>query len=77
MTQERAIRVLAGSMVLISLGLGFLISHWWYVLTAFVGINLIQSGFTGFCLPQKILAKLGFKEEACSQKKNTFSNLSL
>lgn len=69
MTQENGIRILAGSMVLISLALGFFISQWWYLLTAFVGLNLIQSAFTGFCPPQKILAKLGFKEGACPKKK--------
>jgi disulfide bond formation protein DsbB len=68
MTQENGIRILAGSMVLISLALGFFVSQWWYLLTAFVGLNLIQSGFTGFCPPQKLLAKLGFKEGSCSKK---------
>ncbi len=69
MTQEGGIRILAGSMVLISLALGFFISQWWYLLTVFVGLNLIQSGFTGFCPPQKLLAKMGFKEGSCSDKK--------
>ena len=69
MTQERAIRILAGTMVLISLGLGFFVSQWWYLLTVFVGLNLIQSGFTGFCPPQKLLARMGLKEGSCSEKK--------
>ncbi|MFA6293663.1 MAG: DUF2892 domain-containing protein [Victivallales bacterium] len=69
MTQENGIRVLAGTMVLVSLALGFFISQWWYLLTAFVGLNLIQSAFTGFCPPQKILAKLGFKGGSCSEEK--------
>ena len=69
MTQERAIRILAGTMVLIGLGLGFFVSQWWCLLSVFVSVNLIQSGFTGFCPPQKLLAKMGLKEGSCSNQK--------
>jgi hypothetical protein len=62
MTVEGGVRVLAGVMVLISLGLGLLVSEWWFILTAFVGLNLIQSAFTGFCPPTKLLRKLGLKD---------------
>ncbi len=64
MTTERIVRIVAGSFVLLSLGLGvegspiFINSHWlWF--TAFVGANLFQSGFTRFCPLEIILKKLG------------------
>lgn len=62
MTQmEKVIRRLAGVMVTISLALGYFVSPWWFLLTAFVGLNLLQSSFTGWCLAEDILAKLGVK----------------
>lgn len=67
MTIERAIRILAGSFVLISVALGAPGSPLhhdarWLWLTAFVGANLIQSAFTGFCPPAILLRKLGVPE---------------
>lgn len=67
MTIERVVRIVAGFMVLLSLALG----HWhnpnWLWLTAFVGFNLFQSGFTSFCPLVNILKKLGLKEgSGCS-----------
>ncbi len=59
MSIERAIRILAGTMVLISLILATQVNIWWLLLAAFVGINLIQSAFTGFCPAAIILSKLG------------------
>ncbi len=59
MTLENSIRVLAGSMVLVSLALAHWVSPWWLLLTAFVGVNLIQSAFTGFCPAEIVLKKLG------------------
>lgn len=59
MKLENAIRVLAGSFVLLSLVLSQLVSPWWLLLAAFVGVNLIQSAFTGFCPAENILRKLG------------------
>lgn len=59
MKMENAIRILAGSMVLISVALTHFVSPWWLLLAVFVGCNLIQSAFTGFCPAEKILAKLG------------------
>lgn len=74
MTIERAIRVLAGFFVLLSLALGVeaspvFVSPWFLAFTAFVGLNLFQSGFTGFCPPSFLLKRLGFKEDgaACSR----------
>ncbi len=49
MTIDRAVMVFAGTINLASLALGLLVSPYWFLLTAFVGANLIQSAFTGFC----------------------------
>lgn len=66
MTIERIIRIMAGFFVMLSLALGWqgspiFVSEWFLALTAFVGFNLFQSGFTGFCPPEKLLTRLGFK----------------
>ena len=53
-------------MVLISIALVHWVSEWWLILTAFVGINLIQSAFTGFCPPEKLLKKMGIGKESKS-----------
>lgn len=58
MTTERIIRSFAGAVVLASLALGAWVSPYWFWLTAFAGLNLFQSGFTGFCLPEIVLRKL-------------------
>ncbi|TXC67211.1 DUF2892 domain-containing protein [Piscinibacter aquaticus] len=68
MTIERAIRIMAGFFVMLSLALGveaspIFVSPWFLAFTAFVGFNLFQSGFTGFRPPSFLLKKLGFKEE--------------
>lgn len=60
MKTESFVRVLAGSMVLLGLGLAFWVNRWWLLLPAFVGFNLIQSAFTGFCPPTLLLRKLGW-----------------
>lgn len=54
-----AIRRIAGSFVLISLALGWFVSPYWLLFTAFVGLNLLQSSFTHWCLMETILAKTG------------------
>jgi hypothetical protein len=56
--RERIVRTVAGTFVLISLVLAFWVSNYWLWFTAFVGVNLIQSSFTGFCPLEKILDKL-------------------
>ena len=66
MTIERMIRIMAGFFVLLSLALGWhgsplFVSEWFLAFTAFVGLNLLQSGFTGFCPPERLPAKLGLK----------------
>lgn len=61
MTVENAIRILAGTMVLISVALAYFVNQWWLLLACFVGVNLIQSAFTGFCPAEMIFRKLGLK----------------
>jgi len=57
MNIDKLVMRFAGTMVLASLALGWWLSPWWFLLTAFVGANLLQSSFTGFCPLAKILAK--------------------
>jgi len=64
MKTESLVRLLAGSMILLSVVLVYFVSPWWLLLTCFVGVNLIQSAFTGFCPPTLILTKLGWVDEA-------------
>lgn len=59
MSLERAVMAFAGVMVLISVALTQLLSPWWWLLTAFIGLNLLQSAFTGFCPAAMILRRLG------------------
>lgn len=60
MKTENFIRILAGSMVLLSVALARFVSPWWLLFTCFAALNLIQSAFTGFCPPVFILRKLGW-----------------
>ena len=62
MSIERWIRIIAGSFILLSLALAHWVSPWWLLFTAFVGLNLLQSGFTRWCLMEDILRKLGVKD---------------
>lgn len=68
MTINDTIKLIAGSFALISLILGYFLSEYFYLFTAFVAINLIQSSFTKWCLMDIILKRLGVKEsvESCS-----------
>jgi hypothetical protein len=61
MTLERYIRLIAGTFVLASLALGTWVSPYWYLFTAFVGLNLLQSALTKWCLMEDILRKLGVR----------------
>jgi hypothetical protein len=64
MTVERMIRIFAGAFVLVSLALGLWVNQNFFWLTAFVGANLAQSGFTGLCPLASLLRKLGVRESA-------------
>lgn len=59
MKTEAIIRMVAGAMVLSSVGLGHFVHPLWFALTAFVGANLLQSSITGFCPLEWILLKSG------------------
>src|SRR3546814_3527863 len=61
MNLDRAIFAFAGTMILASLALGHFVSPWWHLLTAFVGLNLLQSSFTGFCPAARLFARLGVR----------------
>jgi hypothetical protein len=56
--REKIVRTVAGAFVLISITLAYYFNLNWLWFTAFVGINLIQSSFTGFCPLEKVLDKL-------------------
>ena len=62
MTVERGLRLLAGAIVLVSLGLAHYVSMYWLWLTVFVGLNLFQSAFTNWCPAMAILRALGLKD---------------
>ena len=66
MTTWQTVRVFAGLFILVSLALGLpgsplFVSPWWLALTAFVGLNLLQNGFTHWCPLEIILRKLGMR----------------
>lgn len=61
MNIDRLVMAMAGSFVLISLLLSWIHSSYWLLFTAFVGANLLQSSFTGFCPAVKVFKMLGFK----------------
>ncbi len=58
---EDGVRIIAGSIVIVSLLLGMFVNKWWFFLTLFVGVNLIQSVFTGICPAERVLEKFGLK----------------
>ena len=66
MTSWQLVRIVAGIFILLSLALGIpgsplFVSPWWLAFTAFVGANLLQSGFTKWCLMESMLRKLGMR----------------
>lgn len=66
MTTWRIVRIVAGIFILLSLAFGIpesplFLSRWWLAFTAFVGINLLQSGVSCWCLMESILAKVGIR----------------
>jgi len=73
MTVERALRLMAGTVILLSMALANFFSPKWYYLTAFVGLNLLQSAFTNWCPAMTIFRKLGLRE-AHSDSKAEFAS---
>lgn len=69
MRMHYIIRRIAGVFVLLSLALGHWVSPWWYLFTAFVGLNLLQSSFSRWCFMETLLAKLGVAECPASDEK--------
>lgn len=67
MNVDRFVFAFAGAMVLLSLMLGLLVHPYWHALAAFVGLNMFQAAFTGFCPLAKIVAALGLKPGAAFQ----------
>jgi hypothetical protein len=67
MTVERALRLAAGAVVLLSLALSHWVSQYWLWLTAFVGLNLLQSAFTNWCPAMSIFRAMGMKDATCSK----------
>ena len=59
---ERILRLIAGFFILLSVALGWLVSPWFYLFTAFVGLNLLQSAFTNWCPAIAILRRFGVRE---------------
>ncbi len=63
MTMERWLRLIAGAVVLVSLGLSLAHSPYWLIMTGLVGFSLFQSGFTNWCPMMVLLRLLGVKNE--------------
>ena len=61
MNLDRAVLAFAGLVVLLGLGLSWLYSPWWLLLSAFAGLNMIQASFTGFCPAAIIFRRFGIK----------------
>jgi hypothetical protein len=68
MTVENGVRLMAGVMVVLSVCLAHFVSLYWLWLTVFVGLNLLQSGFTGWCPAIAMLRGMGLKDASCSPK---------
>jgi hypothetical protein len=66
---ERAVRLVAGFMVLLGAGLTYFVSPWWILFTVFIGVNLVQSSLTKWCLMAIILRSIGLgtkEEDSCA-----------
>ena len=66
MNRTDLFRLIVGCMILLSVALTVWVSRWWALLTVFIGLNLVQSAFTRWCLLNDILKALGV-QEACEQ----------
>lgn len=65
MKMEQYIRAIAGTFILISVGLAWFHHKYWLFFTAFVGLNLLQSAFSNWCLMENFLDKLGIAKKPC------------
>jgi hypothetical protein len=66
MPPEKMIRVIAGTFILISVALTIWVSPWWLIWTTLIGVNLVQSAFTGWCPAEIFLKKFGIQGGCCS-----------
>jgi DUF2892 family protein len=71
MKMEQYIRAIAGTFILISVGLGWFYHRYWFFFTTFVGLNLLQSAFTKWCLMEIILTKLGVVKDECYDREGS------
>jgi hypothetical protein len=71
MTVERWLRLIAGTFIVLSLALGHWVNEYFYLFTAFVGLNLLQSGVTDWCPMMTFLKLLGIKSAAQCAAKTT------
>lgn len=62
MNIDKAVLAFAGLVVLLGLALGYYINAYWYLLTAFAGLNMLQAAFTGFCPAAIVFKKLGLRD---------------
>jgi len=60
-TVDRYLRLIAGFLVVLSVALGYWVNAYWFLFTAFVGLNLFQSAFTNWCPMMSILRKAGVR----------------
>ncbi|HEV2200099.1 MAG TPA: DUF2892 domain-containing protein [Bryobacteraceae bacterium] len=67
MTVERYLRLIAGTIVTATVALGYWVSAYWFLFTAFVGLNLFQSAFTNWCPMMTVLRKLGARDQRLSR----------
>jgi len=65
MSVNEALRLMAGSFVLASLALGYFVHPGWFLFTAFVGLNMLQSAFTRTCPAMWVLRKAGLRDDTC------------
>ncbi len=68
MNLDRAVMAFAGLMILVSVLLVHFVSAWWLLLTAFVGLNLLQASVTGFCPAAIVFKKFGVRGNGCAFK---------
>ena len=61
MTIEKALRIMAGIMILLSVALTHYVSPWWILFTLFIGVNLLQSGFTNWCPAISLFKAMGLR----------------
>lgn len=67
MNLDRAVLAFAGLVVLVSVALGYYVSEYWFLLTAFAGLNMLQAAFTGFC-PAALIFKMFGAKSGCAFK---------